>query len=129
MDAVKLLKDHKPKVDIIYIDPPYGGQQSDYYEMYGFFEDYLGIPRPEAADRFVKSKSYRENFEELLSSLPVEPIWIFSYNDDSWASIDEIRACIEKYKKDEIIVKEIKYKYKYSGKENESGTEYVIVAH
>lgn len=128
MDAIDLLKKHQPNVDIIYIDPPYGGDQSDYAGMYEFFEDYAGQPRPDAADRFVKSKTYSESFDELLQSLPKKPYWIFSYNDDSWASVEKIKDHLKPFGRREVIVKEVAYEYKYRSKENEGGTEYIIVA-
>lgn len=128
MDAMELLTLHKPQVDMIYIDPPYGGDQSDYSGMYEFFEDYVGCPKPASADRFVKSKKYGDNFDELLSALPKEPVWIFSYNDDSWANIDEIKSHLKSCNRREIIVKEVDYKYNYRSKEKASGTEYVIVS-
>lgn len=127
MDAIDLLRSHKPNVDIVYIDPPYGGGQSDYAEMYEFFEEYLGAIRKIEADRFIKNKSYSESFDELLSELPKNAVWIFSYNDDSWANVDEITAHIRSAGRQEIIVKEIDYRYKYRSKEKSSGTEYVIV--
>jgi adenine-specific DNA methylase len=128
LDAMELLTVHKPKVDMIYIDPPYGGDQSDYAGMYSFFEEYLGSSRPPAADRFVKKKTYGESFNELLQALPKEPVWIFSYNDDSWANIDKIKDHLKPFGRREIIVKEIDYKYNYRSEEKASGTEYVIVA-
>lgn len=128
MDAMDLLTIHKPQVDIIYIDPPYGGDQSDYAGMYEFFETYLGSPRPPSADRFIKSKTYAESFDEMLGALPSEPVWIFSYNDDSWANIDEIIGHLKPFGRSEIIVKKVDYKYKYRSKEKAGGAEYVIVA-
>lgn len=128
LDAMELLAAYKPNVDIIYIDPPYGGDQSDYAEMYEFFEEFVGCSRPPAADRFVKSKTYSQQFDELLQALPKEPVWIFSYNDDSWANIDEITAHLRPFGRREIIVKEVDYRYNYRSKEKAGGTEYVIVA-
>lgn len=128
MDAVQLLESHCPDVDLIYIDPPYGGDQSDYSEMYDFFEKFVGYDRPETAERFAAKKRYEENFIKLVSHLPPKSIWTFSYNDDSWESCDRIKAIIQDFERSEIIVKEVDYRYKYRSKEKSSGTEYLIVA-
>ncbi len=131
MDAISLLKDKKPDVDIIYIDPPYGGQQSDYSTMYDFFEIFLRCYRDENKDissqRFIKSKNYENNFDELLSSLPIAPVWVFSYNDSSWADCEKISSKIKQYKQN-VNIREIEYEYQYRNKENSSGVEYLIIA-
>ena len=129
MDAIELLDKYQPDVDIIYIDPPYGGDQSDYGDMYGFFEDYLGHEVPAASKRFVRSKTYKESFCELLSKLPRNAIWIFSYNDDSWEDLDTITSLILGYGRSKVLPEKIDYKYNYRSKEKATGVEYVIVAH
>jgi len=118
--------------DLIYIDPPYGGQQSDYAFMYQFFEEYLNQKKFEDIDylkdnskKFVKAKTYKESFEELLKSLPKESIWVISYNDSSWANIDEISSIVKAFKP--VTVKSIEYDYKYRAADNTSGTEYLII--
>jgi len=122
-----LFDKYNPQVDIIYLDPPYGGEQSNYAKMYKFFEFWLGQEeRPEGADCFTMSKSYEENFNNLLSILPTEPIWILSYNESSWANIDKIVGCISEFKKD-VKVEQIFYRYNYR-KVRDSGIEYVVMA-
>jgi len=137
-DAIELLRsDNKitkkalDSLDVVYIDPPYGGDQSDYSAMYNFMEDFMFYgddAKNEILDskRFAGSKTYEENFVELLESLPEQAIWIFSYNDSSWADIDGIVDPIKKIRSN-ITVREIDYKYHYR-KDRSSGTEYVIIA-
>jgi len=123
--------DKKP--DLIYIDPPYGGQQSDYAAMYQFFEEYLARTDFEGisylkgkSDRFSKTKTYKESFEELLIALPKDSYWMISYNDSSWEDIDTIVNMLLKHKTI-VSVKELEYSYKYRSAENVSGVEYLIV--
>jgi adenine-specific DNA-methyltransferase len=132
-DVSKFLE-RKPNqpYDLVYIDPPYGGQQSDYAFMYQFFEEYLNQKKFEDIDylkdnskKFVKAKTYKESFEELLKSLPRESIWVISYNDSSWANIDEISSIVKTFKP--VTVKSIEYDYKYRAADNTSGTEYLII--
>lgn len=128
MDAIELLKAHEPDVDIVYIDPPYGGEQSDYGNMYSFFEEYLGFPQELGSDRFTKNKTYDQSFNELLSHLPKNAVWIFSYNDDSWANLDTIVSCIKQFGNRQVLPEKIAYEYNYRSKEKASGKEYIIVA-
>ncbi|MCK5763735.1 MAG: DNA adenine methylase [Clostridiales bacterium] len=72
MDAIDLLKNIKPVVDLVYIDPPYGGSQSDYGFMYALFEEMLHGDSYEkiekerfGASRFIKKNNYKNNFEQL----------------------------------------------------------------
>ena len=122
-----------PDFDLIYIDPPYGGDQSDYAEMYRFVEEYVwqsdmeNIPGIESANKFVKSKSYDEQFRLLLSVLPGTSAWAISYNNDSWSDIDKIKKIVSEFKTD-IIVKEIDYEYQYRKHSHSSGVEYLLVA-
>ena len=128
MDAIDLLKIHKPEVDLVYVDPPYGGDQSDYGNMYSFFEAYLGFPQEDGSDRFAKSKTYEQSFNELLSLLPPKAVWVFSYNDDSWANLDTIVSCIKQFGNRQVLPEKIDYEYNYRSKEKATGTEYVITA-
>lgn len=137
-DAIELLnsddkycKKALDSLDLVYIDPPYGGDQSDYSAMYDFIEDFLfyGHKNRDIINdkkRFASSKTYEENFIELLESLPKQAVWIFSYNNSSWSDIDGITDSIKKFRNN-ISVNEIDYKYHYR-KDRSAGTEYVVIA-
>ncbi len=122
------------KIDLFYIDPPYGGSQSDYAYMYSFFEEYFAR-KPidqieylsESANLFINSKSYQDSFNNLMERLPQNSIWVLSYNDLSWSDINNIESSIKKYRK-EALIKEINYDYKYRSKNNSSGKEYIILS-
>lgn len=132
LDVLSFLAKNVNKFDCIYIDPPYGGSQSDYSFMYKFCEEFImqskieDISYLKECTDFSKSKNYENHFNTLLSKLPIESSWVFSYNDSSWSNIDNIVSCIKSYKKD-IIVKEIKYNYQYRKSSKSSGIEYVVI--
>ena len=137
-DAVSLLSDMYSTIgteslDLCYIDPPYGGQQSNYAEMYAFFENYINREPPKVSEeqqRFVSKTDYEENFKQLLSSAVgrFKKI-VVSYNDSSWAKIDVIKSCVEaSFSSVEVV--SMDYEYKYRGKESgkDSPVEYLIIA-
>jgi len=119
--------------DLIYIDPPYGGQQSDYAFMYQFLEEYLARKSFEdikylkaASKSFSKAKTYKDHFWQLLDSLDPNAILAISYNDSSWAEIETIKELVGEFRKS-VIVKTMQYDYKYRSAENSSGVEYLII--
>ncbi len=138
LDAIDLLKGNGTgnlsinDVNLIYIDPPYGGQQSDYPFMYSFAEEYLRqtpfekITEVSSNRKYTKSKGYEEDFLELLSLLPKSVPWIFSYNNNSWKNIEIITENIKKFKSN-IIVKDIDYNY-LQRKDRDVASEYLILA-
>ncbi len=136
MDAIDFLRTVSPKVDLAYIDPPYGGSQSDYGFMYALFEeilhgkDYKEIEEKRfGADRFIDKSNYKKNFSQLLFFSKYIPNIIISYNDTSWGTIDEICEVVKKHRSN-VVVEEFDYSYKYRDKKNnDKGTkEYIIVA-
>jgi adenine-specific DNA methylase len=119
-------------VGIIYIDPPYGGQQSDYPFMYSFAEEYVrqtafeSIGELSSDRKYTKKTGYAEDFSKLLSVLPKDPAWIFSYNDDSWGTKEEITKLIKGFKND-VVVEEVTYRYQQR-EDRSSAKEYLILA-
>lgn len=129
-DAIELLSsDDCPEVDICYIDPPYGGQQSDYSFMYSFFDDYIR-KKPKESDenckKFSKSSNYIEPFREMLSKTEKIPVIILSYNDSSWSSLDKIVGEIKRFRSN-VSVEELEYDYNYRDQSKVS-KEYLISA-
>ena len=112
---------------LCYIDPPYGGQSSDYPKSYSFLEEYIHmkplneIEQIQKFNRYAKKKGYEEQFIEFLDSLnntQLFDIWVVSYNESSWKPIEEIVVLLKKYKKN-IIVKKKEYQYNYRKNETE----------
>ena len=106
---------------IIYIDPPYGGQSSDYPKLYSFLEEYIHmkplneIDKIQKFNRYAKKKGYEEQFIEFLDNLDktkLFDIWVVSYNETSWKPIDEIVDILKKYKQN-VTVKKREYQYNY----------------
>lgn len=126
-DIIELLKSgnlqthFKDKPSVIYIDPPYGGQSSDYPKLYSFLEEYIHmkpleeIEKIQKFNRYAKQKGYEEQFIEFLNELyntKLFDIWILSYNESSWKPIEEIIELLKQYKNN-IIVKSKEYLYNY----------------
>lgn len=135
MDALDVLK--VVSVDCCYYDPPYGGQSSDYATLYRFFEEYIysekleNLPHMQNAYKFVNKKSYEEHFVEMMEGARHIPIWLFSFNDNSWTEIDHIVDLIKQFKKDVVVdVLTDNYRYFYRKKQgrNKKGVEYLIIA-
>lgn len=130
-DAIQCLKDlNNESIDVCYIDPPYGGDQSDYAKMYTFFEEYIHCNDLESlshfvdADKFVSKKQYEDHFREILINCSHIPALLISYNETSWSDIDYIIKVLEEYRK-RVDVKEVEYLYKY--REKSSSKEYLIL--
>lgn len=129
-DAISLLRSGKVDgIDLGYIDPPYGKDQSDYFSMYQFFEHYVVGSKPSSdshAKKFVSTSNYSAHFEELLDALSKIPVLVFSYNNSSWSNVDEIVGMIRRFRKT-IDVEKVEYPYKYR-EHREPAKEYIIVA-
>ncbi len=137
MDVIDLLNNPFCKVDCVYFDPPYGGQSSDYATIYRFLEEYIySTPLEELdhikhAKKFAAKRGYESNFRDMLSASRHIPLWLFSYNDNSWKDIDYIVDLIKEYK-DEVITEVLTDSYRYlyrkkQGRVNKS-SEYLIIA-
>jgi adenine-specific DNA methylase len=138
MDVTLLLKSGFCQVDCAYFDPPYGGQSSDYATMYRFLEEFIyGKPLEELphiqlhGDKFVSKRNYEQHFTEMLDAARHIPIWLFSYNDNSWKNIDYIKSVIASFKRDvivEVLDQEYRYLYRKKQGRDKRSTEYLIIA-
>lgn len=135
MDAIELLQylnQHSLPVDLCYIDPPYGSDQSDYLHMYSFFEEYITqTPLSEmdtqmGAARFVSTRTYDRQFADLLDACRKIPKLVLSYNDSSWCKIDGIVEAIKRAGR-KVVVEEVDYPYNYRDK-NVPAREFIILA-
>jgi len=128
-DAINLLQNLDEEIDLCYIDPPYGGDQSDYFTMYKFYEDFIlgkDAGKPEAASHFTQHKNYSSSLKELLHSLDKIPNAVFSYSTSSFATVDEIKTIISEYRKN-VYVEQFAYKYNYCDG-NDENLEYLIIS-
>jgi len=126
-DIIDLLKGNTScgKADLLYLDPPYGGNSSDYANLYRFLEEYLYGKKMEelehiqkGSSRFISSKGYQEQFEYLLSLCSAFKIWMLSYNDSSFADLDTIKSVIKSAGRSNIIVFEVPITYQYRKNKN-----------
>ena len=121
--------------NLIYCDFPYGGESSDYLKLYSFLEEYIALkPISEldylqkANDRFSSKNSYQKNFDlflKLLFNLDLFKIWVFSFNESSFKSIESIRNDLLFYSQ-KIVVKTKDYQYQYR-KDKDLGKEYLFI--
>ncbi len=129
--ALEQVQIHQPDVQLAYLDPPYGAEQSDYAQMYSFAEEYAcqkpldQLDHIKNAKRFTNSKQYEMHFRELLNKSAWIPQWAISYNDSSWADVDKLKSIVSEFKKD-VITENITHTYKYR-KNRKSATEYLII--
>jgi adenine-specific DNA-methyltransferase len=158
-DSIELLEKMNEKdifllnkdIDLCYIDPPYGGDQSDYASMYDFINGYIYLQdreeretildsyldefkvqiknEIEAKKRFVNKKTYEKHFDKLISLTLNIPWIVISYNDTSWGSVDNICSIVKKHRKN-VKVEEFSYSYNYRSKSNNklSTKEYLILS-
>ncbi len=129
-DAISLLKHFSLKdIDLVYVDPPYGGLSSNYPEMYQFFEEYIVGRGKNYNNRFIDKKNYGKNFAEMIKLLNGFSCLAISYNNGGWAKIDDILNIIKKYRSS-VIVEEFDYDYKYRIQESrkDKAKEYLIIA-
>ncbi|MFW6129636.1 MAG: DNA adenine methylase [Atribacterota bacterium] len=136
VDVIDYICEKNISPDIAYIDPPYGGNQSDYNFMYNFFEEYSSfncdteekyLRKNGPKEKFIKSNNYKDNFIKLIKSLSIVPYLVISYNNSSWANIETIQKILKEYRKN-VKVKEIDYEYRYRKQLNMNGKEYLIIA-
>ncbi len=127
-DAFSFL-DKKIQAQLIYIDPPYGGSQSDYTAMYNFFEDIVNKTNTYNQNtenkKFARKRQYEENFIQLLKKSSYVKNWAISYNQSSWADIEKLKKCIGKFKKN---IKVVQIQYAYKQRKNRDGIQYLILA-
>ncbi len=119
-DIIDLLESKIVLADLLYLDPPYGGPSSDYAILYSFLEEYLYGRKLEDLDhiqkgakRFIKKNGYQEHFEHLLSLCGKFPVWLTSYNESSYATLDLIVSTIKNAGKKTVKVLDIPITYQY----------------
>jgi adenine-specific DNA methylase len=104
---------------LVYLDAPYGGNSSDYSNLYRFSEEFLYEDKIEnlhhvmnGGKKFNNKKQYNEHFCEVLSKCYKAKYILTSFNASSFNSIENICEMIKKYKKN-ILVKSIPIAYNY----------------
>jgi adenine-specific DNA-methyltransferase len=132
-DIVDLLKSNLISADLLYLDPPYGGDASDYVYKYQFLEEYihgkkLSDGTLSGGSRFDKKKGYAEEFRNLLSLCGSFPSWLISFNATSFAKLDDIKSIVKEFRS-EVEVEDVAKLYKYR-KERTMATdrEFLILA-
>ena len=116
------------EADAIYLDPPYAGTMNDYFGFYGLLDSYINGKVAEPFDNnFIDRKTIVEQFDRLFGSLAKYKYWMLSYNSRSNPSKEELLQIIHKYA-DNVIVHEMPYAYRVTGKEKKNkDIEYLFV--
>ena len=121
-DVVELLSKKVPSGDLLYLDPPYGGDSSDYASLYRFIEECITGVRYEddtvkvsKFSKFKNNKVYSELFKEVLAAADGYNTWLISFNQTSFASLEEITNLIEEFGRT-VDVKSVSISYKYRKK-------------
>lgn len=105
-------------VDLVYMDPPYGGTHADYGSYYHFLETYINYWKNEQLfnttkqpkNKLSKSKFALKDvvgaFEDLFEKCKNIKYWMISYNSNANPKKEKFIEMIQKYKKN-IDIKEI----------------------
>jgi DNA adenine methylase len=118
--------------DLCYLDPPYGGQQSDYANMFRFVEEFVhGKPLEEVSlyqksRNFTTAKDFEAHFREVLERTRLIKTIAVSFNDSSWADVDKVKGIMGDYK-NHVVAVGISHKYKYRAKKA-AAVEYLLIA-
>lgn len=133
LEAIDWVMEDMGTVDLAYLDPPYGGDQSDYAQMYAFCEEYVLGDKldnlehiQQNANKFVNKKDYTDQFDTILQNLHWIPTWAISFNASSYKSVDKIVSQIKNHKK-EVTVVDIKHQYHYR-LDRGAASEYLFIA-
>jgi len=116
-DIIELLDSGLVKADLLYLDPPYGGEASDYVYKYQFLEEYLqggqlSDRTKSGGKRFDKKKGFAEQFNDLLDRCGNFPAWLISFNATSFAKLDDIVDLVKKFRPN-VVVEDTAKLYKY----------------
>ena len=147
-DAETLISSGSVASEVAYFDPPYGGYNSDYAWMYRVCEEFLTGVRLEDCRElrecsvkfkgndyerdksFAKQqrKGYTDNFSALLNVSKIFPYWLISFNESSFASIEDIVNIVSSFRQKIVVESVDGYRYNYREKSSKAGSEYIILA-
>lgn len=124
------------KVDLAYFDPPYCDSHADYQSFYHLLETFTeywkdkdfinGIRRyePQRFSGFDKKRDVIASFEKLFEYSQEIPVWLISYNDRSYPSVEELSKRISPYR--EVTVEAKAYHNGRGGKGSVAGSHEVL---
>lgn len=129
------------EVDLVYLDPPYGGTHADYANYYHFLETYINYwkneplfnktkqPKNKLPKSSFATKNNVSNFEMLFEKIKHVKYWLISYNSNATPNKENFIKLIEKYKH-RIEIKEICLKNHNGGMGLRKGSkEYLFICH
>jgi adenine-specific DNA-methyltransferase len=104
-------------IDLAYFDPPYCDSHADYQGFYHLLETYTeywqdkqfinGIKRyePQRFSGFDKKRDVIASFEKLFEQAEEIPVWLISYNNRSYPSVEDFETLLSKYRQVKIETK------------------------
>ena len=123
-------------VDLAYFDPPYCDSHADYQGFYHLLETFTeywkekdfinGIKRydPQRFSGFDKKRDVLNSFEKLFEYSSEIPVWIISYNDRSYPSVNDFTEIISRYR--QVSVETKTYHNGRGGKGSVAGSQEVL---
>lgn len=124
-------------VDVAYFDPPYCESHADYQSFYHLLETYTnywkdkefinGTKRysPKKDSGFDTKKEIINSFKRLFKLSENIPIWLISYNDRSYPSIETLIDLIRPYRK--VSVDRKIYQSGRGGKGSVAGSSEILI--
>lgn len=112
-----------PKVDVVYIDPPYPSTMNNYDAFYGVFDEMFD-KKKEHID-FTHKNVFLKNMEKLIQKLVGKTDYIvLSQNTRVQPGPEEIQKMLSQY--GNVEVKEKSHNYQVTGKENKNGSKELL---
>ena len=124
-------------VDLVYFDPPYCDSHADYQSFYHLLETFVeywkdkqfvnGTKRyePKRFSGFDRKSEAEKNLNRMFESSLHIPLWLISYNDRSYPSIDVLEKMITPFRNVNIEKKE--YSFGRGGKGSVAGSNEILL--
>jgi len=123
-------------IDLAYFDPPYCGSHADYQSFYHLLETYTeywqdkqfinGIKRydPQRFSGFDKKRDVINSFEKLFEQAEEIPVWLISYNNRSYPSVEDFKKLLSKYR--HVNIESKTYHNSRGGKGSVAGSKEIL---
>ncbi len=124
------------KIDLAYFDPPYCDSHADYQSFYHLLETFTeywgdkqfinGIKRydPQRFSGFDKKRDVISSLQKLFELAQEIPIWLFSYNDRSYPSVEVFGKMISMHR--DVSVETKTYHNGRGGKGSVAGSREIL---
>lgn len=124
-DSLKLLKNIRTQIDIIYLDPPYPGTMNNYENFYGIYDEIFNECINDYID-LTSRHTFMDNFKLIIkTAVKKTKFLVISLNNRVSIDISDLKTFLSRYG----ILKcyEMKHTYKVTGKENKNLTSELLL--